>query len=511
MRGILQAVSSSVLVAFAALAASACSSGDVPAGTEAVTGSVASPIINGTLDTTHQAVVAIISEAGNQQGLCTGTIFKVDAATKIGWVLTAAHCVTPIPPSRVLLGNDYDAPGAVRYEVLDHAFDGRYSGSGDSYDLAVIRILGVDASTPTIPLAATPDNLTTGTSVLSVGYGRTSLRRAGAGDRNSVRRKVTKSLSGAGATTIKYSMTTSGICQGDSGGPVLVNVGGVEKVVGVHSYVANGSTVLEPNGDPSSDCDGEGVSGRVATAGTSIVNEMTSKAAPAASCDLCSKIANSGNNECAVLERQCTSDPACLGYFQCVNECGNTASCRASCLQKFPKGEGPLAAVAACVCTQACAKECGSGINCRSVPKCGAKLPAGACSTCTEGACCQETFDCTADGTCYLCLKGNDADPACATNAKRKALATCVASKCKDACAGSGLDTGAEPAAEEPPPADAAPGTRVVTTEEGCRVATPGATSTTSSPGLTGLTGLATALVAWRRRRTRRTGTGAER
>jgi hypothetical protein len=104
------------------------------------------------------------------------------------------------------------------------------------------------------------------------------------------------------------------------------------------------------------------------------------------------------------------------------------------------------------------------------VPKCGAKLPAGACSTCTEGACCQETFDCTADGTCYLCLKGGDADPACATNAKRKALATCVASKCKDPCAGTGLDTGAAPApAEEATPA-AAPGTTTTTTD-GCAAA----------------------------------------
>jgi hypothetical protein len=303
-----------------------------------------------------------------------------------------------------------------------------------------------------------------------VGFGRTSLRRVTNPDQNTTRHKVQKSLSSATSTQIAYAMASSGICQGDSGGPVLVTTGGVEKVAGIHSYVENGSPVQEPGGGVSSDCDGNGVSGRVSTAGTSIVTEMTGKPAPAASCDVCSKVANSGNNECALLERACSTDPSCLGYFQCTTACGNTAACKASCLAKFPKGEGPVAAVNACVCTQACAQECGTGLGCRSVPKCGAKLPAGACSTCTEGACCQETFDCTADGTCYLCLKGGDADPACATNAKRKALATCVASKCKDPCAGTGLDTGAAPApAEEATPA-AAPGTTTTTTD-GCAAA----------------------------------------
>lgn len=459
MRGILPAAVTAL--SFAVLG-SACSSGPdvvLPSGEKAA--SVASPIINGENDTTHQAVVAIISQQGQESGICSGTIFKVDATTKVGWILTAAHCVTTAP-SVVFQGDDFLSASALRYEVLDYAADSRYTGQTDSsYDFAIVRILGVDASTPTIPLATAPDGLGSGTPVVSVGYGRTTLIASGSQDTNTIRHRVSKSLSQVGSTQIAYDMSTKGICQGDSGGPVLATIGGVEKVVGVHSYVQG-------------DCNGFGVSGRV-TAGSSFIATWLSKPGPAAGCETCDKIANSGNGECAQLTRACQADAACSAFFQCITSCGNTTDCRSSCLKKYPKAEGPFTAASTCVCAQACKAECGSGFSCRSVPKCGYKLPAGDCSTCTEGSCCTETFDCTADGTCYQCLKTSDADPACATNAKRKALATCVASKCKDACAGSGLDTGAEPTSTEETSAEtAAAGPKTVTTTEGCSVAAPG-------------------------------------
>ena len=46
----------------------------------------AQPIINGEVDTTHQAVVAVL---GNDR-LCSGTIVQTDPQNEIGWVLTAA-------------------------------------------------------------------------------------------------------------------------------------------------------------------------------------------------------------------------------------------------------------------------------------------------------------------------------------------------------------------------------------------------------------------------------------
>src|SRR5437870_1554737 len=69
------------------------------------------PIINGTPDQTHTAVVAVL---GNQSE-CSGTVFKIDSNNKLAYVLTAGHCVTdppspPDPPQDVRVGNDYNAP-----------------------------------------------------------------------------------------------------------------------------------------------------------------------------------------------------------------------------------------------------------------------------------------------------------------------------------------------------------------------------------------------------------------
>jgi len=444
-----------------------------------------SAVINGQLDTTHQAVVAIVLQSGSQGGLCSGTIVKTDPATHIGWVVAAAHCVE-LPPVFVLQGDDFSQNGGVlRYDVIDYKADSRYSGAvGGPYDFAVLRIAGVDGSTPTIPLASASDGLAVGTNVLSVGYGRTTLIASGAGTENTVRRKVAKQLSQVGQM-IAYNMATSGICQGDSGGPVLVGSPGSEKVVGIHSYVQG-------------DCNGVGVSGRVSF-GLSFLQGEIAKALPTDSCDLCGQIANSGNGTCAAATRNCLADKECGGYYECLS----SGASKATCLTKFPKAEGPFNAAANCVCTQACPTQCTGTLECRNTPKCGYKLPAGACTTCTEGACCDAALACASDGACYVCLKTNDAAAECATNAARKAMATCVASKCKTECAGSGLDTGADPAALDPAAdADAGPtgsGATTTTTTSGCSVTR--AASRTSTPAYA-LSALALgALLARRRRR----------
>jgi MYXO-CTERM domain-containing protein len=477
-------------VTLGALVLVACSAGGPPERSEIEASServsqTSSAIINGQLDTTHQAVVAIVLQSGSQGGLCSGTIVKTDPVSHIGWVVAAAHCVD-LPPVFVLQGDDFSQTGGVlRYDVIDYKADSRYGGAvGSPYDFAVLRIAGVDATTPTIPLASASDGLAVGTSVLSVGYGRTTLIASGAGTENTVRRRVAKSLGQVGQM-IAYDMSASGICQGDSGGPVLVGSAGFEKVVGVHSYVQG-------------DCNGTGVSGRVSF-GLSFLQAELAKALPKEDCDLCGKIANSGNGTCAAATRTCLADKQCGGYYECLS----SGATKASCLTKFPKAEGPFNAAANCQCTQACTTECKGTFECVNTPKCGYKLPAGACSTCTEGACCDEALACASDGTCYVCLKTNDAAPECATNAARKTMATCVASKCKTECAGSGLDTGADPASSDPAadPTDAgaaAPGATTTTTTSGCAFS-PSSPTSSSTP----LLALAAVALLTRRRRSR--------
>src|SRR5438132_1321509 len=110
------------IVPFLALAAS-CGSTSAPKPEPA--SKSASAIINGTLDTTHDAVVALALQQGTEGGLCSGTVVKVDTTAKIGWVLTAAHCVA-ITPVFVIQGNDIQDQTAVQYQVIDYTHDTRY-------------------------------------------------------------------------------------------------------------------------------------------------------------------------------------------------------------------------------------------------------------------------------------------------------------------------------------------------------------------------------------------------
>jgi hypothetical protein len=377
-----------------------------------------SPIINGQLDTTHSAVVAVYAKKGEFASRFTGTIVHGDATTKIGYVLTAAHTVQD-PPVLVMMGEDYTKPD-VTFEVLDYVVHPNYSKqAGSSYDFAVVRIVGVDVTTPMIAtLAPAQDNLAIGTSVVSVGYGRLT-PNDGSRDVNTTRRKVAKSLSSVGATQIRFSQTTSGICEGDSGGPVLVTVGGQERVAGVHSYVTGR-------------CIDEGLSGRVSIVDSWLAQQYAA-APPKEGCDVCSKRALSGTGECAKRSHACDADPECSAYSACLRDCKATG-CEALCASQHPLGVGPFKAVGSCPCTEACSAECASSSSCKTAPKCGVRYPGGSCTTCIDDACCAEEVACGADGECYQCISTSDTSPACMANAKRMALAACAEAKCTSPC-----------------------------------------------------------------------------
>lgn len=444
----------SVACALVALLAAACASSasDPPAER---TGASASAIINGQLDTTHQAVVAVAQQQGDQGGLCTGTIVKVDPATKIGWVLTAAHCVST-PPVFVLMGDDIQSQSVVPFEVIDWKADPRYTGqTASSYDFAVVRVAGMDGATPTIALASAPDGLATNQPVLSVGYGRTTLLSQ-APDNNTKRRSVARNLSQIGGTQIAFSMRTAGICQGDSGGPVLVGSPPNEIVVGVHSYVQG-------------DCNGTGVSGRVTAGATFIAGELD-RPPPPNDCSFCKKTANSGSGACIDASRRCLTDKECSAYVDCANACKDRP-CVKACGDKHPRGEGLALAAQNCVCTQACTAQCKDQIDCFGVPKCGYKFEADACADCMQAQCCDDVAACSTDGACYACLKTSDGQPDCSTNAPRKKLANCAASKCSAQCAGSSVSNGADPpkaGAPEEGSDGAGGGGQTVTTTSGC-------------------------------------------
>jgi MYXO-CTERM domain-containing protein len=292
-------------------------------------------IINGTPDTTHQAVVAVL---GNNSA-CTGTIIHTDPNNGIGHVLTAAHCTNP---QQVVIGNDYTNPQAVFPVIASQAHPNYGGNTGDPFDFRMVRISGVSASTPVIP-AATPaqDNLSSGTQVRHVGYGKAG---PAPGSNNTVRRQILGNLAGVSTLTIQYNQPSGGPCSGDSGGPQLTT-SGTERVVGVTSY-----------GDPS--CAMQGVSGRVSAVYDSfIIPYINNAPIGPLTCDGCLEAATTGQGACIGAVNACFNDSNCNGLLQCLNGCSNQ-SCINQCAQQWQAGISTYNAIFTCVCDTACTMEC---------------------------------------------------------------------------------------------------------------------------------------------------------
>lgn len=418
------------IVPFAACVIAACSSTDLPENDDEIAvGSVSSPIVNGQLDTTHQAVVMLISQQGNMGGQCSGTIIKTDPKTRVGWVLTAAHC-TEIPPTVVLQGDDATAPTAKAYGVLDYKADSRYvqgGNPGQPYDIAVVRILGVDENTPTIDIDTASNTVTNGTPFTALGYGRTKGGTGASGDADGKRRRISLVASNVKTTQFSYDARSGGTCQGDSGGPDIVTTGGTKKVIGVHSYVTG-------------DCNYTGTSGRV-SGNLTFINEQLNKSVPTLTCDQCRESLFSGDQTCAQGLRKCLADAGCGALYECLGKASSQAAQQA-CISKYPEAIGKFNAVMSCGCNEGCADVCASAPACKDVPKCGFSIPDNSCESCGESSCCQEMSDCMEDGTCFNCLNTGDAAPACASNAARKKIASCFDKSCSKQCAGYGIGKG---------------------------------------------------------------------
>jgi hypothetical protein len=217
------------VVAFAAACAS-CEAAEL--------GTTGAPIVNGTPDTTHDAVVAVFDSATSSQ--CSGTVIAVSGTS--GVVLTAAHC---LPADTVVMGDDYFAPSAIVYDVIDSLGHPQWNPTDPDagYDFALLRFAGADGATPVIP-ALTPaeDQLAIGMQLLEVGYGVT----APIGGENTLRRAFTGTIADLSSLLIEFSSTSGGTCAGDSGGPALTI--GTERVAGVTSLGDVGCNIYSLKG-----------------------------------------------------------------------------------------------------------------------------------------------------------------------------------------------------------------------------------------------------------------------
>jgi Trypsin len=384
------------------------------------------PILNGALDMTHGAVLYVLGDGG----ACTGTMIKVDTTKKVGWVLTAAHCIGEgaEKPTNVYQGNDVNVlPNQLRrYIVLDAVAHPSYNPNTLVHDLGMIRVYGVDAQTPVIPVTNANDGLILGQPVTSVGYGITAPADVNPASDNSARRTITKPIASLSAAAIGYNQSPaqnpSGICSGDSGGPVLAKIGGTKSVVGVHSYVLN-------------ECRDAGFSVRVSSELPWLTARLADPIPNLNTCSSCQALANSGSGLCAARLDACLGARDCRSLYTCYRDC-KTISCRSQCTKDFPLGLGPLldAAGDKCQCADACSTQCKTDATCRSVAACGVAVLASACGTCQEEKCCAETSRASADGLGYQCLNATAGDANCDANAPYAAVGKCLLKNCATEC-----------------------------------------------------------------------------
>lgn len=431
------------LVAFAAMPlAVACSVVETKTSDDA--------IITGSNDTGHPAVVTLEMQLANGFALCTGTMIATNPATKIGYVLTAGHCVRDAKSVYVAAGNDLSAKkGILTYGVIDFKAHPQYDGEVSSpYDVAMVRVTGVDATTPTMPYAK-PDGLVLNqTRVTSVGFGQTIRPGidAGSADDGTIKNKIDGTVTKLSEAQVAVTYDDEGdICHGDSGGPVIAKVNGKDAVVAVHSFVTGA-------------CEGAGYSVR-ASFHDGFIKSILAEDAPAPSCGLCKQTVGSGTGVCAQARDTCTDDAQCDGLRTCLAKCtqdggdaGASSTCKTACSTQFPFGAAPYNTLLVFCACNACDDACSGDTTCAALPKCGmtltpppASTPSAApvatdsaaaarCNSCGESACCSEMSACGQDGHCYRCTK-NPETPGCDTNELYQRLNSCRSTSCATQCA----------------------------------------------------------------------------
>lgn len=371
------------------------------------TGTQADDIINGNVDTTRQAVVAVLSNSS----LCSGTIVSKDVSSGIGYVLTAAHCVSSSsPPVEIRQGNNFANPTRA-YSVVAYQAHPAYGGGDPRYDIGMIRIAGVDASTPTIDIG-NATSVTNGMQVMSVGYGIT-----GPVD-NTIRYNILKNLNAVQSSIVSYSLSGGGICSGDSGGPMLTP-GSSQVVIAVHSSVDNAT---------STNCSGNGYSVRVSAHFDSFIKPFMDEQV-AQTCDLCQQVAQSGS--CSGAIDACFNNTSCANLVDCLNNCpSGDSACYQGCANTNSAGLPLYNAIFDCTCT-ACDTECAS--ECAG-PTCGFQFQDDTCTTCHEANCCQEGADCADNSECTTCVTATSPAASCDSNQQRTDWFTCLEQNCATEC-----------------------------------------------------------------------------
>jgi hypothetical protein len=174
-------------------------------------------IVDGSTDTLHDGVVALVTRAGSLR--CSGSVIHERV------VLTARHCIAGIELDRyrVAFGVDGD-DDPIEIEAADVHAD---------YDVGLLTLA---ASVPTtVSVHRVVDRLSdptaVGLDVEIVGFGREDSYSGGSGTRRSGVARITI----VDELEFAFDPTPSSVCFGDSGGPTFARVGAADDIIGVHS------------------------------------------------------------------------------------------------------------------------------------------------------------------------------------------------------------------------------------------------------------------------------------
>jgi hypothetical protein len=181
-------------------------------------------IINGVVDTEHQAVGAVLTDNDR----CTGTIITVDPP--LGRVLTAAHCVDGSEVLVLVLGDDATSPSAL-LPIVETVMHPNYDPGTAGFDVAILTVSGVEANTPSLAVATPGLSIGVGASFEVIGYGLTAYPSGDTDFRHSLMMNVDDVYS----QSFVADSSIGGPCSGDSGGPAVFLDGLEEKVAGVVS------------------------------------------------------------------------------------------------------------------------------------------------------------------------------------------------------------------------------------------------------------------------------------
>jgi V8-like Glu-specific endopeptidase len=192
-------------------------------------------LVGGTPDSGDPAVV-LFQATGNDGGECTAVFISTTV------LLTAAHCVLtesggPLSGAtfRIYRGNDFANATENDWLAIESSnVHAHASFTGDDHDIAVV-VLSQPVDVKPLPLVTQLSPSDVGKSVRLVGYG-SNVATGGGNDGFGIKRELTTTIVSVETSFVEVGKTGETACSGDSGGPALIQIDGVETIIGLDSF-----------------------------------------------------------------------------------------------------------------------------------------------------------------------------------------------------------------------------------------------------------------------------------